>query len=172
MWGLRLLSVEGFRFDAGFAKLAANVDLDVGTGPGQLRGHIRHPDAGLEAGRQGPARDDSGFVAVLQDGVSLARDARARQNERGELLFGPGLASRSDGLGADEARVLLATPAQAGLDRVAGLIHVIAVEVEAHLQAQGVTCAKPGRSGTGVEKAGPPGRRAARLQQEFDAVFA
>src|SRR3954452_10711547 len=104
MWGLRLLSVEGLRFDAGFAKLAANVDLDVGTGLGALRGHVRHSDPGLEAGRQRPARAASGLGAVLQDGICLARGARAREDEWVELLFGPALGSRSDGPSADEAR--------------------------------------------------------------------
>src|SRR4051812_1880932 len=115
MCGLRLLSVEGFRFDPCRTKLAPNVDLDLGAGLGELRRDIRHSDPRLETWRQGPARDDSGIVVVLQDGISLTRDARAREEERGELLLGTGLAGRSDGLRADEARVLLAAPSQAGL---------------------------------------------------------
>ena len=70
---------------------------------------------------------------VIANGASFSRRA--------------GLAHGAHGVGADEAGVLLAAPAEAGLDRAALLHQVVAVEVEAHLQAQRVARAQPGRLG-------------------------
>ena len=61
---------------------------------------------------------------VMTNGASFSRRA--------------GLARGAHGVAADEARVLLAAPAQAGLDRAALLHQVVAVEVEADLEAQRV----------------------------------
>ena len=71
--------------------------------------------------------------------------------------FSAGPASRTarHGLGADKARVLLAAPAQAGLDRPALLHQVVAVEVEADLEAQRVARAEPGGRGAGLEQRVP-----------------
>ena len=52
-------------------------------------------------------------------GVALAGDAGAGEHERDELLRRAVLAGDPDRVGADEARVLLAAPAEAGLDRAA-----------------------------------------------------
>ena len=52
----------------------------------------------------------------------------------------------AQGVGADEARVELAAPAEAGLDRVAVLGQVVAVEVEADLEAQRVARAQARRA--------------------------
>src|SRR6187200_2571866 len=113
MWELRLLSVEGFRFDARCATFAADVDLHLGAGVRELRGHVRHPDPGLEARRKGPTGHDADLVVTLEHAVSRTRDPPAREEERGELLLGPAFTRGRDRLGADEAGVLLAAPAQA-----------------------------------------------------------
>ena len=64
-----------------------------------------------------------------------------------------------NGVGADEARVLLAAPAEPGLDRAALLHQVVAVEVKADLQAQRVVRTKADRlappSDQGVPDAAP-----------------
>ena len=58
----------------------------------------------------------------------------------------PLVAGVADRVRADEARVLLAAPAEAGLDRVAVLGQVVAVEVEADLEAERVAGAEADRA--------------------------
>ena len=58
-------------------------------------------------------------LAAGEDRVALARDAALGERERRQLLGGAVGARRGDRLGADEARLLLAAPAEPGLDRVA-----------------------------------------------------
>ena len=79
--------------------------------------------------------------------VALARDPPPGQDERRELLCRALGAGGGDRLRADEPRLLLAAPAEPGLDRVAVLGQVVAVEVEADLEAQRVAGAEPGRHG-------------------------
>ena len=77
-----------------------------------------------------------------------------------------------DRVGADEARGLLAAPAEAGLDRVAVLGEVVAVEVEADLEAQGVAGAEADRRGAGFGQRVPDRRRALRRHEQLDPVLA
>src|SRR4051794_21945319 len=105
---------------------AAHVDLQRGAHDRSLGGHVGHPDPALQARRERPAGD----LAPPRDGVALTRDAGAVDLERDELLRGPGLPNRAHRLGADEARVLLAAPAEARLDRPALDCQLVAVEVE------------------------------------------
>ncbi len=96
--------------------------------------------------------------------VALARDAGAVDRERDELLRRAGRAHGAHGLGADEAGVLLAAPAEPGLDRAALDAQVVAVEVKAGLQAQRVARGEPGGRRRRGARARPtaPGRRRAR----------
>ena len=86
---------------------------------------------------------------------------------------GPSSRAARDRLGADEARVLLAAPAQAGLDRAAVLHQVVAVEVEADLQAQRVARAEA-RGRRAAPRPARPRRRRRRSgrDQQLDAVLA
>src|SRR5215203_7125178 len=172
MGGLRLLSVEGFRFDASVSALAAHVDLELGAGLGELGGHVCHSDPGLEARRERPARDNARVLIAMTDRVPLTRDARTREHERRQLLLCPLLARRRDGLRADEARLLLAAPAKTRLDRVAAFVHVVAVEVEADLEAKGVARSQAGRARAGLQERGPHGGRAVRRDEQLHPILA
>ena len=155
------------------AALSAHVDLDLGPGLGEIRAHVGHPDPALERGREGAAGDHARLGAVgVDDRVALARDPAPGDRERRQPLGGPGGARRGDRLGADEARLLLAAPAEAGLDRVAVLGEVVAVEVEADLEPQGVAGGEPGRHGPRLDQRRPQRRRRARLDQDLDPVLA
>ena len=103
------------------------------------------------------------------DRVVLARDARAGEGERHERL---GRGDRRQRLGADEARVELAAPAQSRLDRVAVLRQVVAVQVEADLQAQRVARAQAGRRHAALEQGVPDRGGAVGRQQQLAAVLA
>ena len=80
-------------------------------------------------------------------------------DEGDEPLGGSVGAGGGDGLGAGEARLLLAAPAQTGLDRVAVRAHVVAVEVEADLEPERVAGAEPAGRHAGGEQRAPERRR-------------
>ncbi len=93
-------------------------------------------------------------------GLSLTRDAALGQDERRQLLGGAVGARLGDRLRADEARLLLAAPAEARLDRVAVLGEVVAVEVEADLHAKRVARAQARGRGARVDDRIPQSVRA------------
>src|SRR6478752_9728534 len=104
------------------------------------------------------------------DGVALAWDAGAGEGERDELL---GCRARlGQRVGADEARLALAAPAEAGLDRVAVLGQVVSVEVEADLEPERVAGAEADRGGSGRGERVPHAGRVLRREQQLDAVLA
>ena len=119
-------------------------------------------------GRQRAAR----HLAAADDRVALAGDAGAGQHERHELLARCPLALRPDDLRADEARVLLAAPAEAGLDRPAVLGQVVAVEVEADLEAQRVAGAEADGRGAASVSASQTAVACSGAMQQLDAVLA
>src|SRR4051812_40796027 len=80
---------------------------------GAIDRDVRHADADPEARRLRAAGDD----AAPGDGVALPGDAAVADDERDESLRRPGGADCGDGLGPDEARVLLAAPPEPSLDR-------------------------------------------------------
>ena len=84
----------------------------------------------------------------------------------------PSVARRAHGVGADEAGVLLAAPAQPGLDRPAVGGQVVAVEVEADLEAQRVARAEADGRGAGGENGVPHRGRVRRVDEQLDAVLA
>ena len=84
----------------------------------------------------------------------------------------PSRARRAHRVGADEAGVLLAAPAQPGLDRAAILGQVVAVEVEAGLHAQRVARAEPGRRGARGDDRVPDRAGGVRRDEQLDAVLA
>lgn len=144
--------VQGLGGDLGGANPPADVDLDRGSRRGLLVGHVGQADPDLERRREGTARDD----AATDDLVAGTRDPAIGEAERYELqpvrvvrVLRVELADRADRLGADEAGVLLAAPAEAGADRVAILGEVVAVEVEAGLEPKRVAGAESGGQGAG-----------------------
>src|SRR5205814_8132660 len=73
---------------------------------------------------------------------------------------------------ADEAGVLLAAPAEAGLDRAALLHQVVAVEVEADLEAQRVTGRQAGRDRAAAQQLVPQRARVLGRCEDLDTVLA
>src|SRR5439155_12011404 len=124
-----LPAVQGSLAHLGRALLAADVDLDRRSGGRRLARDVAHADPLLEARRECAARDDPGAL-VGTDLISRSRDAWAGEGEGHEELARLEVAY---GVRADESRVQLAAPIEAGLDRVAVLGEVVAVEVEADL---------------------------------------
>ena len=116
----------------------------------------------------GAAGDDS----AADHRVAPARDALALDREGHELLRGPFGTRGRDRLRPDEARLLLAAPAEAGLDRVAVLGQVVAVEVKAGLEAQRVARGQAGRLGAGGDQRVPEAGRVLGVAQQLDAVLA
>src|SRR5687768_18506102 len=112
------------------------------------------------------------MLVAVHDRVSLARDAALGDDERDQPLFGPGVAGSGDRLGPDEARVLLAAPAEAGLDRVSIGVHVVAVEVKADLEAKRVARSEAGGGGAAVDERLPDAWRGVGAEQQLDAVLA
>src|SRR6185295_19074874 len=84
----------------------------------------------------------------------------------------PGLAHGPDGVGADEAGVLLAAPPEAGLDRPAVLGQVVAVQRQAGLEAQGVARAEAGRGRAAADELVPEHAGVLGRAQDLDAVLA
>src|SRR5205823_14453725 len=103
-----------------------------------------------------------------QHRIALARDARAGEREGGETLCG----LVRERVGADEAGLPLAAPAEARRDRIAILREVVSVEVEADLEPAGVAGAEPGGRRAVARQHVPDGRRPVRRAQELDAVLA
>src|SRR5205807_4362445 len=122
----------------------------------------------LEAGRVCAAGDD----AAPGDRVPLAGDPRPVDRERGQLLgraLGPDLGDR---LGPDEARLLLAAPAEARLDRVAILAEVVAVQVVTDLDPQRVARPEPRGRRAALKQGVPHAGCLARVEQQLDPVLA
>src|SRR5207247_5110190 len=128
---------------------------------------VGHPDPDVQARAERPARD----LAAADDLVALAGDAGPGQLERHEPLVRAGLACRADRISADKARFLLAAPAQSGLDRAARLHEVVAVEVKADLQAQGVARREARRVRSAPDEHLPERRRVGRVAEDLDAVL-
>src|SRR5687767_2257868 len=112
------------------------------------------------------AGDDSAVLAVHQDRVARPRDPGVGERERHELLGWIEVAER---VGAYEAGLQLAAPAETGLDRRAVLGQVVAVQVEADLEAERVPRAQPDECG--LERV-PDLARAIWRDQELDPVLA
>src|SRR4051794_30445341 len=161
------LYVEGLARDHRGPRAAADVDLELGALGRLVGGHVGHADAHAEARRHGPR----GHLAAADDRIALAGDARLHR-ERDELLGRAGLARGAYGVGADEAGVLLARPAQAGLDRAARRHQVVAVEVVVDLQAQRVAGGQAGGHGAAAQQLVPQLAGVGRLAEQLDAVLA
>ena len=117
------------------------------------------------------AQRAGGDLSPAEHGVALAGDALLG-DERDEHLgraVGP---SDLDRLRADEARVLLHAPAQAGLDGTARLHQVVAVQVVTDLQAQRVARAEADRDDARVQQRVPDLDGADRVDQQLHAVLA
>ena len=109
---------------------------------------------------------------AAHNNVALARDARAVKYERNQHLLGAGRVRRADRFGADEIRIERARPCQSGFDRVAIARKIVAIQVEADLQAQRVARGKPGRLCSGDQQLFPYSGRVIRRKQQLHPVFA
>ena len=107
--------------------------------------------------------------APVRTGLPGARYPRPREGERDERLL---RLDRAQRLGPDEARIELAAPAEAGLQRIAILGQVVAVEVEADLEPQRVARAEPGRHHASRRERIPDGGCAVGAHEQLRAVLA
>ena len=124
-----------------------------------------------------PTPSDGDIVPLVTSpppttGLPWRGDAGPVHDEGDELLGRARLAHGAHGVGADEARVLLARPAEAGLDRAARLHQVVAVEVEADLEAQRVARAEAGRRRAARDERVPDRAGVAGRDEQLDAVLA
>src|SRR5439155_7456999 len=108
---------------------------------------------------------------AADDGIALTRDALL-DREGDELLARSRLADGAHGVGPDEARVLLARPPEPGFDRPARLHQVVAVEVVADLEAQGVAGAEPRGDGAAADDRVPDPARVLGRDEQLDALLA
>ncbi len=114
----------------------------------------------------------AGGLAVGEDRVAGARDAAPVDREGRELLDGPLGTGGRDRLRAREPGVLLAAPAEAGLDRIAVRAHVVAVQVEADLEPERVAGAEAAGRHPGREQLPPELGRIVGGEEDLDAVLA
>ena len=114
----------------------------------------------------------AGSPAGSRTPLPCARDPALGERERGQALGRPRFAGGGDRLRADEARLLLAAPAQPGLDRVAVGAEVVAVEVKADLEAQRVARAEAGGRGAAVQQRVPEGGGGSGRKQDLHPVLA
>src|SRR5712692_3057205 len=122
--------------------LSADADPERRSDLRKWRWDVGQRDVLFDGRSVGAARDVAHDFPVLRDLVAMASDA-AVDHQTGDLpLRSLGLL-RGDHIAAGELLVELARPAQARLDRVGGLVDVVAVEGEARLEAEGVTRPQP-----------------------------
>src|SRR5213076_1461835 len=116
--------------------------------------------------RESAARD----LTPSHDRVAGPSDPRSLDHERHQP-FGRRRPTRGrDRLGADEARLLLAAPAQPGLDGPPILGEVVAVEVKAGLEPQRVAGPETYRHSAAVYQGIPHILGVLRRQQQFHTV--
>jgi len=104
--------------------------------------------APLQAGGERPA----GYLPTAEHRVARARYPRPLDHERHQPLDGRRTPRGSHRSGADEARLLLAAPAEACLDRPAVLAQVVAVQVKTDLEPQRVAGTEPRGGGAGIDE--------------------
>src|SRR6266566_2552976 len=129
--------------------LAANADAERRSDLRERRRDVRQGDVLFDrrsVGAAGHATDDR---PAVRDLVAMASHA-AIDDEPGDLPVRSRGLLRGDHVAPGERFVELAGPAEAGLDRVGGLIDVVAVEREASLQAERVARAEADRLDSAV----------------------
>src|SRR5256712_5613865 len=123
----------------------------------------------------GTARDVADDLAVLGDLVAVARNA-ALDYETGELPLRSFGLLRGDHVATGEILVELARPGQTCLDRIGGLIDVVAVKGEACLKAERVAGPEPDRFDAGSTSSGeqrvPHLGRVGTGHEDLEAIFA
>src|ERR1700722_413023 len=145
----------------------AHVDLQAGADLRAVRRNVGEPDAPLQTWRERAA----GHFAAAEDRVALARDAGSVDGEGDQLLGGLCVTHRAHGVRADEARALLAAPAKPGFDRPSIEAEVIAVKMEAGLQAEPVAGTEAGGGGTSADHPIPQPRGLGGPAKQLDATF-
>src|SRR5712691_4346209 len=155
--------------------LAADADGEGCSDLRKRRRDVRQRDVLSHGGSVGPARHVADDLPVLCDLVAVTSDA-ALHDKTGDFPLRPRGLLRRDHVAARELFVELARPAEPRLDRVGGLVDVIAVEGEARLEAQRVARAQadgldPG-AGPGREQPVPDRGRVGVGHKDLEAVLA
>src|SRR6185369_13289080 len=145
---LHLGRVERCAHDLGCLVLAANLDLERGADGGECGLDIGDPDVLVDRGAVGAGGDDADRAAVLLDRVTMTRDGLVDHLDADQAppqALGADLLERFP---ADELSLGgLDDPAESRLERVGGVVDVVAVERVLHLEPQGVAGAEPDRGG-------------------------
>src|SRR5216117_2841789 len=121
--------------------LATNADPQCRSDLRKGRRDVGQGDVLLDRRSVGAARDMAHDRSVLRDLMAVARDA-ALDHEPGDLPLRSLGFFRGDQVAADELLVELARPPKSRLDRVGGLVDVVAVKREARLEAERVAGAE------------------------------
>ena len=119
--------------------VSAHLDAELGAGLHQVRGHVAHAHALLEAGAVAAAGDHADLHSGrVEDGAALARRRALGDDEAAPLARGALVGDlREDSLRADEAAggaaALGDDPEQRALSRGGRVVQVVAVEAETRL---------------------------------------
>src|SRR5439155_9001880 len=145
---------------------------------GHRGGQIAEPDA-LANGRAGAsARADADLVSLaVAQRVSVARHPSADHLEADQLSRQRLLPNRVERLPADEVPLVeFGDPAEPRLERICGLVDVVAVEREARFEAERVARAEAGRLHphrfAELEERAPKLRSVVPRAEDLDAVLA
>src|SRR5438874_4688296 len=155
--------------------LAANADPECGSDLRKRRRDVRQGDVLFDRWSVRAARDVADDLPVLRDLVAVAGHA-ALDDETGDLALRSLGLLHGDHVAAREILVELAGPPEARLDRIGGLVDVVAVEGEARFETECVARAKADRLdavlGPGREQSVPDRSRVGVRHKYFEAVLA
>src|SRR6266700_475070 len=157
--------------------LAANLDIERGADGGERGLDIGDCDVLVDRGAVGAGGDDPDRAAVFLDRVAMTRDglvAHLDADQTAPQALGADLLERFP---ADELALGgLDDPAESRLERVGGVVDVVAVERVLHLEPQGVAGAEPDRGGAvrtaRAQKRLPELHRPVGWRVELEAVLA
>lgn len=149
--------------------------MEAGAKFGIFGGQVGHADADREAGREGAAREfaDRAAVGVEHRVVGARGRGFFGAADRGEFQLRAGGFLAGENVAASEGGFLqIAKEPEAGFDRGAIGCEVIAIEREAHFEAERVACAKPAGCGTGGDEFFPERDAIGGRAEELESIFA
>ena len=169
--------IEGGFDDLGREFFVADIDGEGASGFGVLGkgGDIADPDGLLEAGGKAARSEDADLVlpVCIEDLVAVSGDTAIGELDANEAAGRFVLDLFKDGIASEEGAFFrLDGPAQSGLDRVGGLIDIVAVEGITHLHAQRVACAKADGCGSFVDQRVPESGGFLGGDEDLETIFA
>src|ERR1700674_1425752 len=125
---------------------ATHLHAKTGSGLGQRRWHVRHPDVVTKGEGDVSRRHGPDLLAIADHAVAVTGDAAVQHLETHQPPRESLLAGLQDGVTPHEILVEVEGPIQPCLERIGVGIHVVAVEAHARLQSQRVASAQARRS--------------------------